>query len=241
MRKWTGWALLFCSYGWLAAGCGGAAPQVLRGSKGDLAILKQCKPEGHRLEETDVDNDAKVDVRHFYEGEKRVCSQYNLNFTGGIDATRYYSKNDGKAVREDDDFDFDGNVDQISYFQAGKMVRKEIDADFDRSIDTWMWCDGSQVKRTERDRDRNGKVDNWEAYKDGLLVEARYDDNNDGKIERWERFKDGRLIEILEDKNQDGKIDRKEAVSLEDAGPEIVSLTCESGRQTQTSARAEAP
>ncbi len=227
LRLQTASALLgYATLAMVGVACGGG-DKALKGSKSSTTILKQCKASGHRVTEVDVNNDKRADVRHFFKETKRVCSKFDMNFDGVADATRYYSPVTGQPVREYDDFDFDGKTDQIVFFEKGKLARKELDTNFDMSIDTWMWCDGAYVVKVERDRNRDGKADAWEHYAKGKLAQASYDDNNNTKPERWERYRDGRLVEVHEDLDNDGTVDRKEAVRVEDAGPEVASLMCE--------------
>ena len=71
--------------------------------------------------------------------------------------TKLVAAADGETpVREEHDFDFDGRLDQITYFENGQRVRLELDTNFDERTDTWLWCENGRVSRAERDRLRHG-------------------------------------------------------------------------------------
>jgi hypothetical protein len=230
----------------LMSGCGGptAAGDAPLGSRGDARVRQQCNPEGRRVREVDVNNDGEPDIRHVYEGDREVCIQFDMNFDGLVDVTRFFGP-DGSIVQEEHDFDFDGRIDQISYFEGGRLVRKELDTNFNNRIDTWVWCDGALVERQERDRHHTGRVDTWEFFERGVLREARYDDNNDGQPERWELFQAGRLFEIRRDTNLDGEADQREEIPRESAGERETALTCDGSAppapEPEPSAGGEAP
>ncbi len=209
-------------------GCGGtpAAGDAPQGSLGDARVRQQCNPEGRTVRAVDVDNDGEPDIHHVYEGEREVCARYDMNFDGAVDITRFFGP-DGEITQEEHDFDFDGRIDQIAYFEGGQLVRKELDTNFDNRIDTWVWCEGSLFSRQERDRHHRGRVDTWELFERGVLREARYDDNNDGEPERWELFQNGRLAEIRRDTNLDGDSDQREEIPRDSAGERETALTCD--------------
>ena len=105
-----------------------------------------------------------------------------MNFDGKFDVERFYEADGVRVAHERHDFDFDGRLDQLSFYREGELVRKELDTNFDNTIDTWLWCSGGWVVKAERDRQRDGRADVWESYTQGIMVEAEYDENNDGMI-----------------------------------------------------------
>ncbi|MFW5876095.1 MAG: hypothetical protein ACOCXM_05115 [Myxococcota bacterium] len=215
--------------------------EVPEGSRGDESVRQECVTEGAEVEATDVNNDDDPDIRHVLTDGRRKCSEIDLNYDGLADITRFYGPDGETPIREEHDFDFDGKLDQIAFFDNGELVRKELDTNFDNRIDTWMWCDGGQVEKAERDRRNTGDVDTWEVYEDGVLSQAAYDENNDGEPEKWELFEDGRLREIRYDTDYDGEADRKETLSPEESGRPDQALTCRIGDLGQRTAGGEEP
>lgn len=200
----------------LVYACGGAPQKGAAVKPSDVARestpLKRraCDGDAERL--VDVNADGYANLRHVSEDSRPVCTEIDLNLDGRVDVTRVFDAA-GTTSFEQYDLDFDGRLDQHSFYEAGKLVRKEIDTNFDRMVDTWVWCDGPYLGRMERDRHRRKRVDTWEDYQRGLLSAAAYDDDNDGRAERWEKYRAGRLIEVAFDTNQDGKPDRAESSS----------------------------
>ncbi len=201
--------------------------EVLEGSRGDEEVREQCVADGVQTEAVDVNNDGRPDIRHAIANGVRRCTEIDMNFDGRTDVTRFYGPDGQTPVREEHDFDFDGRMDQIAYFENGALVRKELDTNFNRRIDTWMWCASGLVARAERDRTNDGDVDTWEEYEDGVLAQASYDDDNDGTPEKWEVFTAGRLSAIRFDTDRDGEADREEQVPPDQAGPADERITCE--------------
>jgi hypothetical protein len=96
-----------------AAGCGGGPTAVADGPTGsrdtaeEAAVREQCEPEGRRVEAVDVNNDGTPDIRHVYEGSTERCAQFDMNFDGIVDVTRFFAPDGRSVVREEHDFDFD--------------------------------------------------------------------------------------------------------------------------------------
>ena len=173
--------------------CGGSqkpsGPNVAEARKVEPLRRKSCDGDSEKL--VDVNGDGLADLRHVFVGKTEACTEIDLNFDGHIDLTRKFDDH-GQITFEQFDLDFDGKLDQQSFYESGKLARKEIDTNFDRMIDTWMWCDGPYLGKLERDRHHHGRVDTWEQYRTGLLENAEYDDNTDGHVERWESYRGGR-------------------------------------------------
>ena len=211
----------------LALGGCGDDSTLPEGSRGDDTVRRACAESGPMAQAVDVNNDGTADIRHVFEGQRRVCSEYDMNFDGRVDVSRFYESDGQTPEHELHDFDFDGRLDQISFFQAGQVVRKELDTNFDNVIDSWLWCASGLVTRAERARRNNGEPDTWEEYENGYLVQARYDDDNDGSPEKWEVFTAGRLSEIRYDTTGDGEPDRAEEIPNSDAGPPDEPVSCD--------------
>jgi hypothetical protein len=210
------------------AACGGGDQQrprseVPEGSRGETAIREQCNGDGRSV---DVNNDGTPDIRHVARGGVERCVQFDMNFDGMIDITRFFAEDGVTIVREEHDFDFDGRLDQISYFENGEIVRSELDTNFDNRIDTWLWCGSNLLQRSERDRRHNGRPDTWEFFDAGLITEARYDENNDGQPDRWEIFVGGRLTQVRRE-NPNGGEPLVEEIPASAAGGVQAVLTCD--------------
>ncbi|MBN8615994.1 MAG: hypothetical protein J0L92_35715, partial [Deltaproteobacteria bacterium] len=208
--------------------CGGGDEEMPRsdvpqGSRGETAIREQCNGEGRAV---DVNNDGSPDIRHVARGGVDRCIQFDMNFDGMVDITRFFDEDGRTIVREEHDFDFDGRLDQISYFENGEIVRSELDTNFDNRIDTWLWCQSNLLERSERDRRHNGRPDTWEFFQAGLITEARYDENNDGEPDRWEMFTTGRLSQVRRE-NPNGGDPLVEDIPSDSAGGTQEVLTCD--------------
>lgn len=213
----------------LSIACGGSsnvtnAPQ---GSRGNEQVREQCNANGRQVTEVDTNQDGRPDVRHVSEGGRERCAQFDLNSDGTVDSTRFFAEDGTTIVREEQDFDFQGDIDQILYFENGHVVRAELDTGYDSRIDTWLWCDNDRIVRSERDRRHRGRADTWEFYADGLIHEIRHDDNNDGNADRWEVFEGGRLSQIRRDTDLDGEPDSTEDIPEDSRGPAEPARTCD--------------
>jgi hypothetical protein len=196
-------------------GCGGATEAAKPGATSGLELGRRATPleradcEGDQDLLTDANGDGRANIRHVMRNGRRHCSEIDINFNGRADVIRFYENGD-VVLREQHDFDFDGKLDQDTFYAGGRVERKELDTNFDNVVDTWLWCDGGQLSRLERDRRRTGRVDTWELYEQGQLVEVRYDENNDGLPERWELYRGGKLRTVKFDTNGDGHPDLEE-------------------------------
>ena len=208
---------------------------IPQGSRGEESVREQCNGEGRTV---DVNNDGTPDIRHVQQAGVDRCVQFDMNFDGIIDITRFFGPDGSSIVREEHDFDFDGRLDQISFFENGQIARNELDTNFDNRIDTWLWCNNNLLERSERDRRHNGRADTWEVFQAGVIAEARYDENNDGNPDRWEIFAGGVLTEIRRS-NPEGGPPLVEAIPREAAGGVQSTLSCD-GSQVEAAAPAPA-
>jgi hypothetical protein len=73
----------------------------------------------------------------------------------------------GNKISEEQDFNFDGKMDNFYYFTpGGVLMRQEIDSNYDGKIDIWVYLDkGIYINRIERDKDYDGKPDYVKKYK----------------------------------------------------------------------------
>ena len=154
---------------------------------------------GIEMSEYDTDGDDIPDVRKVFRvvGEGRlsrlimVCREADLNHDGLKDIVRYYN-DEGSPVREEADRDFDGRLDEITYFERGRVFRKELDTTGDGRVDTKIFFEDGQPARTERDMSGRStasewRPDRWEYYDHGRLVRMGTDLDGDGRVDRWDR------------------------------------------------------
>ena len=85
------------------------------------------------------------------------------NYDGRIDYTVIFDLQ-GRKVREEMDFDHDGQMDDFYFYEAGKLVRQEIDSNYDGQVDIWVYLDGMYIQRVEMDTSFDGIVDTVQDY-----------------------------------------------------------------------------
>jgi hypothetical protein len=199
----------------------------------NLVDRPRCVTPERTVETVDVDGDGQPNVRHALEGERRVCTELDLNFDSKMDVTRFYEEDGETPEREEYDYDFDGLIDEVLTYEGGALVKRELDTNFDHRVDTWILCQAGYVIRVERDRRMRGKPDVFEDYEDGFLTVAAYDEDLDGTPERFEFFEDGRIVETGVDTTGDGEADERTRVSVESAGPALERALCEAGQSEE--------
>ena len=189
----------------LVAACGGR-------NKGDTTANKQASGEAeastgpcgaadgrHEVSEYDTSGDELPDVRKLFlrlgEGALArlvlVCRESDLNADGQKDVIRYYT-DEGRPLREEADRNFDGNMDEITFFQEGQILRQEFDTQGDGKVDTKIFFDAGKPLRAERDLAARSTAerwqpDRWEYYEEGRVVRMGTDIDGDGKVDRWDR------------------------------------------------------
>lgn len=188
-RKQAAWAAL-AGAGFAAAaalwGCGGGDSAVSKaklpdGVRSQSIEHESCNESGHRVEAVDVNNDGRPDIKRVYDGQHEVCRISDLNHDGKPDMFEYYDKT-GALRRRESDYDDNGVVNEIQFYENGKKVRAELDTTNQGRIDTWDVFDAGTGKLTKRERDTtgDGRVDQWWTY-EGDKVTIAMDKNGDGK------------------------------------------------------------
>ena len=192
--------------GLMAIGCGGnkAAdkPTTPRpGGPQAPQAANHCDPSDprHEVSEYDTSGDEVPDVRKVFlrvgEGTLArlvlVCRESDLNADGRKDVARYYN-DEGRPVREEADRNFDGSMDEVTFFQEGQILRQEFDTQGDGKVDTKIFFDAGKPLRAERDMAARSTAeswqpDRWEYYEDGRVVRMGTDVDGDGKVDRWDR------------------------------------------------------
>ncbi|MFC1641182.1 hypothetical protein ACFL5O_00635 [Myxococcota bacterium] len=141
--------------------------------------------------ETASANSEKRNIRRVYgvvgtgEDARRIllCREVDTNLDGVKDVVRTYN-DDGDALHEIADSDFDGR------------------------IDIWLTFAGGRIAELRRDRNGDGVPDEKRAYVAGGKIRAEFDDNADGKPDAREIYDKGRLQRRGIDLDGDGTIDR---------------------------------
>ncbi len=131
-------------------------------------------------ERIDANGDGKTDISIVKKDGRELCRAVDLNFDGVVDAYSYFDAS-GQLWRRENDYDKDGQIDEISTFKSGQIAEKDQSTALARHLDTWDFYQAGVLVRTERDSNGDGVIDQWWEYpKPGCpLIHA--DMNNDGR------------------------------------------------------------
>ncbi len=195
-----------------ASGCGGnkasaknsgdaARSKSLAGATDGTGGSSHCTSADtrHEVSEYDTSGDQTLDVRKVFlrvgDGSLArlvlVCRESDLNSDGVKDIVRFYT-DEGRPIREEADRNFDGQMDEITYFQDGQILRQEFDSKGNGKVDGKIFFEAGKPLRAERDltgRSSGDKwqPDRWEYYEEGRMVRMGTDLDGDGKVDRWDR------------------------------------------------------
>ncbi|MEM9070151.1 MAG: hypothetical protein AAGE52_16710 [Myxococcota bacterium] len=120
-----------------------------------------------------------------------ICREADLNGDGTKDVVRFYN-DEGRPMREEADRDFDGQMDEITYFERGRIVRQEQDSNADGRVDAKVFYENGRPLRAERDLSNRStadtwRPDRWEYYENGRMIRMGTDIDGDGRVDRWDR------------------------------------------------------
>jgi len=182
----TGWAWMAVVVGAMFQfGCNGAtslgANSANSVTKRDTQVNHEaCDTASASAEKVDANGDGKPDITIVRDGARELCRAVDLNFDGVIDAYSYFD-GAGQLRRRENDYDKDGQVDEITIFKGGQIAEKDQSTALARHLDTWDFYQAGNLVRTERDSNGDGVIDQWWEYpKPGCpLIHA--DVNNDGR------------------------------------------------------------
>lgn len=124
------------------------------------------------------------------EGDQRrrilVCREVDTNLDGTKDLVRRYN-DQGEAVEEQADSNYDGKLDTWIRFSKGRIAQVDIDSNQDDSPDETRYYVLGKLSRVQRDTNHDGKPDIWEIYAAGHLERMGVDVDHDGRVDRWNR------------------------------------------------------
>lgn len=151
------------------------------------------------VSEYDTSGDEQPDVRKVFLQVGRaplirlvlICREADLNGDGTKDIVRYYN-DEGRPLREEADRNFDGQMDEIAFFENGRVARSESDTNADGKVDTKTFYERGQPIRSERDMAARStsdrwQPDRWEYFEEGRMVRMGSDVDGDGVVDRWDR------------------------------------------------------
>jgi len=150
-------------------------------TKRDTAVVHEaCDTNSGGTEKIDANGDGRADIFIVRDGGREVCRAVDLNFDGVIDAYSYFDAS-GQLRRRENDYDKDGQVDEISVFKAGQIAEKDQATAVAKRLDTWDFYQAGVLTRTERDSNGDGIVDQWWEYPQPGCPLIHADVNNDGR------------------------------------------------------------
>lgn len=147
----------------------------------DTAVTHEaCNTTSSGTEKIDANGDGKPDIFIVRDGSREVCRAVDLNFDGVVDSYSYFDAG-GQLRRRENDYDKDGQIDEIITFKGGQIAEKDQSTALAKKLDTWDFYQAGVLMRTERDSNGDGIIDQWWEYpKPGCpLIHA--DMNNDGR------------------------------------------------------------
>lgn len=143
-------------------------------------VLEKCDVESSAAEKLDANGDGRADLVLVQAGGKEVCRAADLNFDGKTDRTSYFDKA-SKLRRVESDFDRDGLVDEVAFYEAGQLKEKHRATTLDGKLDTWDFFRDGVLAHTERDENGDGVIDQWWEYPKRGCPLIHVDADGDGR------------------------------------------------------------
>ncbi|TFG63238.1 MAG: hypothetical protein E4H36_06115 [Spirochaetales bacterium] len=93
------------------------------------------------------------------EPEGVTCVRTDRNIDGKADYLLRYSE-DGNKIYEEQDFNYDGSMDDFYFYKEGILTLREVDSNYDGLVDLRVYLHkGVYIEKYERDTDFDGKFD----------------------------------------------------------------------------------
>ncbi len=152
------------------------------------------------------------------DGETRqvlVCREVDSNLDGRSDVVRFFD-DQGQALREESDANYDGRMDTWVEFVEGKPSKVSRDTTRSGRPDETRFYVRGVLRRAERDTNGDQRADVFEIYRDGVIQRIGVDVDFDGAVDRWDT--DRVAAELA--KRAEREAEAKEAPSEPPAAPE---------------------
>ena len=158
------------------SGKGARSAENDRGKRDTKIRTESCS----RSNGFDTNRDGKKDLFEAVNAGKIVCRASDLDFDGSVDQTTFFEPG-GAVRRREIDLDGNGVPNLVETFQAGKLVLRSIDGASLGRFDMWDSYDAASGVRTTRERDTNGdgRIDEYWTFT-GPRITVRFDRNDDG-------------------------------------------------------------
>lgn len=148
---------MFTSTGPKAGGRGRVEPRDTQ------LVHEECPIAAATTVSEDINGDGKPDRRTATAGGKAACRALDFNFDGVIDAWVYLDES-GRVRRRENDYDRDGNVDEVCLYRGGALVEQQRATARAGKLDTWHYFEAGKMARTERDSNGDDYIDQWWEY-----------------------------------------------------------------------------
>src|SRR4051812_19819227 len=99
-------------------------------------VHEPCDITAEHVQKVDANGDHKADITIVLENGREICRAVDLNFDGIVDAYSYFDAS-GQLRRRENDYDKDGQIDEISTFKAGQIAEKDQSTALAQHLDTW--------------------------------------------------------------------------------------------------------
>jgi hypothetical protein len=157
-------------FGQLACGAASGLDRKARGPapiepRDTRLVHEDCPVAAAGTSAEDINGDGRPDRRTVSVGSRPRCRASDFNFDGVVDAWVYLDEA-GKLRRRENDFDRDGNVDEVSLYAAGVIVEQQRATSRALKLDTWHYFNAGKLARSERDSNGDDYIDQWWEYPD---------------------------------------------------------------------------
>lgn len=160
---WTAIGMLTMGCGILGHGGPKAAGRPRIEPRDTKLVHEACEIDGAGVVAMDINGDGEPDRRSVKAGNRELCRALDFNFDGVIDAWVYLDEA-SRVRRRENDFDRDGNVDEVSIFRDGVLVEQQRATSRAGKLDTWHYFQAGKMARTERDSNGDDYIDQWWEY-----------------------------------------------------------------------------